>query len=110
MGGLLLILALIVLMAACQMVAIAVFWRRFTWRLRHQEPSIATVAIHSFGPDAGASARVLARYTRLDTGEIDELVGERRTGPLPLPLPWRRANLLAAELRRLGGDAEVQYR
>jgi hypothetical protein len=110
MGLLLLILAISILMALWQMVAIAIFWRRLSVRLHAQEPSTATLIVRALGPDPLANSRVLARYTRLDTSEIDEFIAERQSGPLPLPLSWRRANLLATELRMLGGDAEVEPR
>jgi hypothetical protein len=110
MGLLLLILAILILMALWQMLAIVIFWRRFSRRLHAQEPSTATLIVHALGPDQLANSRVLARYTRLDISEIDEFIAERQSGPLPLPLSWRRANLLATELRRLGGDAEVEPR
>ena len=110
MGLLLLMLAIVILMAAWQMVAIAVFWRRLSRRLHAQEPSTATLIVHALGPDQVANSRVLARYTRLDIREIDEFIAEQQSGPLPLPLSWRRANLLAAELHRLGGNAEVETR
>ncbi len=110
MGGEILILVLLVLLGVMQIMAINIFWQRFILSLRTQEPPVAKVVVRSYGDDASASARVLARYTRLDLGEIDEIVFDRRTGPLPLPLPWGEANRLATELRRLGGDAVVEHR
>ncbi len=110
MGGEILILVLLVLLGVMQIMAINIFWQRFMQSLRTQEPPNARVVVHSYGEDAAASARALARYTRLDLGEIDELVFDGRTGPLPLPLPWGQANRLAAELRSLGGDAVVERR
>jgi hypothetical protein len=110
MGLLLLMLAILILMALWQMVAIAIFWRRCSRGLQAQEPSTAKLIVHALGPDQLANSRVLARYTRLDIGEVDEFIAEHQSGPLPLPLSWRRANLLAAELRTLGGDAEVEPR
>ena len=109
-GDALFILALILLLAAVQIMAITVFWRRFVERLRAQEPNIARLVIHAYGVDSHAVERALGRYTRLDLDEIEELVDKRRLGPLPLPMSWRRAHLLAAELRRLGGTAEVERR
>ncbi len=104
------LLALILLMSVVQIMAITVFWRRFSERLRAQEPNVARLVIHAYGPDEHAVERALGRYTRLDTDEIEELIEMRRPGPLPLPMSWRRAHLLAAELRKLGGAAEVELR
>ncbi len=101
------ILVAMLLLALCQVLAIVTFWRRFSARLRAQEPAAAVVVIRGFGPDALANSRALARYTRLDTSEIDEVISEGRCGRLPLPLSWRRANLLATELRSLGGEIEI---
>ena len=108
MDGVVLILLLVIAPALCQVVVMSLMWRRLAERLRAQEPPTATVVIHSFGSDPAAAARALARYTRLDLGEIDELVDGRHTGPLPLPLSWRRANMLAAEFRGLGAELEVR--
>lgn len=110
MDGRLLILVLLVILGLLQIMAINIFWQRFMRGLQTQEPRIARLVIRSYGDDAAAMARALARYTRLDLGEIDDLVFSRRTGPLPLPLSWRQANQLAAALRDLGGDVEVKQR
>ena len=110
MAETLLFLALVLFLAVLQFVIMSIMWSRFTRLLRAQEPRNATVVIRSFGPDADALSRALARHTRLELREIDELVEERRTGPLPLPLSTRRANLLAGELRDLGADVEVERR
>ena len=107
MEAALFIIALVVLMAICQYMAISVFWHRFVDRLRVQEPGTTTVVIRSFGHDPSALARALARHTRLDLGEIDELVDARGEGVLPLPLSPHRARLLAAEVRALGGELEI---
>ena len=109
-GDALFILALILLLAVVQIMAITVFWHRFGERLRAQEPNIARLVIHAYGVDPHGVERALGRYTRLDQDEIEELVDQRQPGPLPLPMSWRRAHLLAAELRRLGGAAEVEPR
>ena len=108
MEATLLILALVIVPALCQIMAIQVFWRRLSRWLQTQDPRTATLVIYSFGPDSAAIARTLARHTRLDLGEIDEIVDAHHTGPLPLPLSWRRANLLVAELRALGTDAALE--
>ena len=110
MGETVLFIVLIGLMVGCQIMIISIMWQRFTQRLRAQEPPNAILVIRSFGPDSLATARALARHTRLDLGEIDELVERRRPGPLPLPLASRQANLLAAELRGLGAEVEIQPR
>ena len=101
------IIALVVALAIWQYVAISVFWHRFTNRLRAGEPLTATVVLRSFGDDPSALARALAQHTRLDFGEIDELIETGATGPLPLRLSPRRAQMLAAEVRALGGELEI---
>ena len=110
MAAALFLLALVALMALVQIMAIAIFWQRFNRMLHAQAPATTRLVIHAFGPDVAAISRALARYTRLDLSEIDELVDERRTGPLPLPLSSRQANLLAAELRDAGAMVEVGLR
>ena len=104
------VLALVAFIGLWQMMAISVFWGRFSRALQAQEPATARLAIHAFGPDDAAVSRALAHHTRLDLSEIDEIVEERRTGPLPLPLSSRRATLLAAELRDAGAVVEVEAR
>ena len=107
MEAALFIMALVVLLAIWQFMAISVFWRRFTDRLRAGEPLTATVVLRSLGDDPSALARALAQHTRLDFGEIDELIETGTTGPLPLRLSPRRAQMLAAEVRALGGELEI---
>ena len=108
MGETLFFLALVALLAICQFMLISIMWQRFIQSLRAQEPRTALVVIRSFGPDTRAIAQALARHTRLDLNEIDELVEGSRTGPLPLPLSSRQARLLAGELRALGTVVEVE--
>ncbi len=107
MEAALFIIALVALLAIWQYVAISVFWRRFTSRLRAGEPLTATVVLRSFGNNPSALARALAQHTRLDFGEIDELIETGATGPLPLRLSLHRAQMLAADVRALGGELEI---
>lgn len=108
MEGLLLIFALVMIPAIWLLMLLTVMWYRMERYLGTQDPPRARLVIHSFGADGVAMARALARYTRLDLNEIDELLDERRTGALPLPLSWHRARVLAAELRSLGASVEVE--
>lgn len=109
-GAVVFIIAISLLLGLWQLMAISVFWQHFTERLRVQEPAVAVVVVREWGADTRQIAQALARHTRLDVGEIDELVEQRPAGPLPLPLSWRRAHLLAAELRATGSATEIRPR
>ena len=102
------IVLVVALIAAAQLAGIWIMWQRIAAWMRMQEPRTATVILREHGPDPAATARLLARYTRLDLKEVDEIVDERQTGPLPLRLAPRDANTLAAELRQVGTAAEVR--
>jgi hypothetical protein len=107
MGDLLLIIGLSLLIGASHVIAIMLFWRRVVARIRAQPARNTRVVVNGFGLDQAAIARSLARHTRLDLSEIDELIAARQRGPLPLPLSWHEAHLLRDELRQLGCDADV---
>jgi hypothetical protein len=107
MGDLLLIIGLSLLIGASHVMAIMLFWRRVVARIRAQPARNTRVVVRAYGPDEAAIARSLARHTRLDLSEIDELVGARQRGPLPLPLAWHEAHLLRDELRQLGCDIDL---
>ncbi len=107
-GTSLFLLGLIVVPALCQMMVFWIVWRRLSLRLQAQEPRTTALEIHSFGDNPPALARPLARHTRLDLAEIDDLIEVRRTGRLPLLLSWRKAQLLSTELRALGAEVETR--
>jgi hypothetical protein len=109
-GDTIFFLMLICILSLIQGMVMSVMWQRFQRTLQTQEPRTRRVVISAFGPDRAANARALARHTRLDLAEIDDIVERRQTGPLPLPLSIRDANRLIADLRRLGGAAESEPR
>jgi hypothetical protein len=110
MSETLFLIAIVLVLVYLQFMAMSVMWQRFVRLLNMQEARTMIVEIRAFGPDPDAIARALARHTRLDLKEIDEIVEQRQTGPLPLPLPARLASLLVADLRALGTDAEQHLR
>src|SRR4051794_9798805 len=110
MSDTLFLIAIVLFLAYLQFMTMSVMWQRFVRLLNTQEARTMIVEVKEFGPDPDAIARALARHTRLDLKEIDEIVEQRQTGPLPLPLPARLASLLVADLRALGTDAEQRLR
>lgn len=102
-------IALVLIMAVLHWMLMSIMWQRFVRLLRMQDARTTRVVIRAYGTDARATYRALAKHTRLDLHEIDELIEQHRTGPLPLPLGARQASSLAEDLRAAGATVEVMY-
>jgi hypothetical protein len=109
MAETLLFIGIVLLLAWVQFMLMSIMWQRFMRLLRMQDPRTTRVIIHAYGTDARATYRALAKHTRLDLQEIDDMIEEQKTGPLPIALGTRQANLLAADLRANGGEVELVY-
>lgn len=106
-----LIVLLVVVPAVLQMMAISVYTDRLARAIRRsadKPPFTTLVEIREVGPQPRAVARLLDRATRLDTDEIDALIG-RRAGALPLPMSRPVALRLATELQQLGASVETRF-
>jgi hypothetical protein len=103
-----LVVVLAIIPAIGQMIALVLFWRRLVRWLQTQPPRTTAVVVRVWGREYTAMARTLAQHTRLDVDEIDELIEQARPGVLPLLLSHRRAHLLAAEMRRLGAEVDLE--
>lgn len=102
-------IALVLILAVINHMVMSVMWQRFVRLLRMQDPRTTRVVIHAHGADARATYRALAKHTRLDLQEIDELIEQQTLGPLPIPLAARQASLLVDELRAAGAQVEAVY-
>ena len=102
-------IALVLFMAALHWMLMSIMWQRFVRLLRMQDARTTRVVISAYGMDDRATYQALAKHTRLDLHEIDELIEQHRTGPLPLPLGARQAGSLVEDLRAAGATVEVMY-
>ena len=112
MGWEILLLVLLVLVpAVLQLMAISVYTERLARSIRRasdRPPYTTEVELLELGPHPRAVSRLLDRATRLDTDEIDALVG-RGGGSLPLRMSRSAALRLATELQQLGARAATRY-
>ncbi len=100
---------IVLVLATIQFMLMSVMWQRFMRLLRVQEARTARFVIRSYGADDRATYRALAKHTRLDLQEIDELIERRALGALPTPLSDRQAGRLADDLRANGAEVEIEH-
>ena len=103
-------IGIVLVLAWCQLMLMSMMWHRLMHLISVQDPRTTRVVIHAFGADTKSAYRALARHTRLDLNEIDEMLEQQTTGPLPVLLSSRNATLLAADLRAAGADVEIVAR
>lgn len=107
-----LILVLSIAPVVLQIMAINIFWQRFTAALVRADdrpPFDTCLLINDIGPDRRTVVRLLEQRTRLDLGEIDGLAAQGR-GRLPLPMSRAAAWRLMQALRQAGAHAELEPR